>query len=150
MRGSRNLRRLALLLATAVVATGAVLAPAGAVAPSARTPALQFLGEARIPAGFTFQGTVVGGLSSITYDAQRGVYYALSDDRGELSPSRFYTLKIDVSDGKLDSSDVSVAGVTTLLRSDGTPFPTFALDPGGSCSRRTAIWCSPRRATRTG
>jgi hypothetical protein len=131
MRGSRDLRRLALLLATAVVATGAVLAPAGAVAPKARTPALQFLGEARIPAGFTFQGTVVGGLSSITYDAQRGVYYTLSDDRSELSPSRFYTLKIDVSDGKLDSSDVSVAGVTTLLRPDGTPFPTFALDPEG-------------------
>ena len=131
MRGPRNLRLLVLLLAAAVVAAGVVLAPAGAVSPHARTPSLQFLGEARIPAGFTFQGTVVGGLSSITYDAQRGVYYALSDDRGELSPSRFYTLRIDVSDGTFDSGDVAVTGVTTLLRPDGTPFPTFSLDPEG-------------------
>lgn len=131
MRGPRNLRRLALPLAIAALATGVVLAPAAAVAPKARTPALQLLGEARIPAGLVFQGTVVGGLSSITYDAQRGVYYALSDDRSELSPSRFYTLRIDVSDGSFDSADVAVAGVTTLLRADGTPFPTFALDPEG-------------------
>ena len=131
MRGSQILRRLALLLAAGVVVTGAVLAPAGAVSPKARVPSLHFLGEARIPSGFTFQGTVVGGLSSITYDAQRGVYYALSDDRSEINPSRFYTLRIDVSSGRLDSSDVAVTGVTTLLRPDGTTFPTFALDPEG-------------------
>ena len=144
MRGSRDVRRLALLLATAVVATGTVLAPAGAVSPKAHTPALQFLGEARIPAGFTFQGTVVGGLSSITYDTQRGVYYALSDDRSELSPSRFYTLRIDVSDGRLDPADVSVGGVTTLLRTDGRwcntagPYQTSAMKmPPGSRWVRT-------------
>jgi len=131
MLGSKNLRRLALLLATGVVAAGVVSAPAGAVSPKAHKPSLQFLGEARIPAGFTFQGTVVGGLSSITYDAQRGVYYALSDDRSEINPSRFYTLRINVSAGTFDSADVAVTGVTTLLRADGTPFPTFALDPEG-------------------
>jgi hypothetical protein len=131
MRGSEIFRRLALVVATAVVAGCAVLAPAGAVSPKAHALSLQFLGEARIPAGFTFQGTTVGGLSSITFDADRGVYYALSDDRGEINPSRFYTLRIDVSDGQFDSGDVSVTGVTTLLRPNGTPFPTFSLDPEG-------------------
>ena len=79
---------------------------------------------------------MVGGLSSLTYDAARGVYYALSDDQGAgftptSSPARFYTLSIDVSDGVLDPGDVQVLAVTTFLGPDGQPFPALSLDPEG-------------------
>jgi 3-phytase/alkaline phosphatase D len=128
--------RLMLALATVSVSAVALVAPASAVSPRAHTPGLEFLGEATIAAGAVFEGTVVGGLSSITYDAARDVYYAISDDQGPgftatSTPARFYTLDIDVSDGSLDPGDVTVLAVTTLLRPDGTPFPALSLDPEG-------------------
>ena len=46
-----------------------------------------------MPTGTKFQGTTVGGLSSITYDAQNDVYYAISDDPSQFQPARFYTLQ---------------------------------------------------------
>ena len=64
--------------AIVAVAVAAAMA-AGAVAPSAnasdgsKPPSLEFLGQAIVPTGTTFAGTTVGGLSSITYDAVRGV-----------------------------------------------------------------------------
>jgi hypothetical protein len=60
----------------------------------------------------TFGGTIVGGLSDLTYDAQQNVYYAISDDRGESQPARFFTLEIDI--GLTGISDVRVVGMTTL------------------------------------
>jgi len=107
--------------------------PAGAVSDRARMPELSFAGESTLAAGMTFEGTVVGGLSSITYDEARDVYYAISDARPEIGQGahRFYTLDIDVSDGSLDPGDVTVLDVTTFLQSDGTPFPGGSLDPEG-------------------
>jgi hypothetical protein len=55
--------------------------PAAAGAPRGPSAPLDYLGDTTIPAGMPFDGTVVGGLSSITYDASRDVYYALSDDQ---------------------------------------------------------------------
>ncbi len=46
---------------------------------------VEFLGQAVFETGFEFAGTEVGGLSGITYDPLRDVYYALSDDRGNRS-----------------------------------------------------------------
>ena len=46
-----------------------------------------------------FQGTTVGGLSSITYDRRRNVFYTVSDDPSQFQPVRFYTVALDVSDG---------------------------------------------------
>jgi len=43
--------------------------------------ALEYLGMVSFNTETYFQGTKVGGLSGITYDASRGVYYAVSDDR---------------------------------------------------------------------
>ena len=64
---------------------------------------LRFLGQAIVPTGTQFQGTMVGGLSSITYDEKRGVYYVLSDDQ---VAARFYTVGLDVRDGRLSDGDV--------------------------------------------
>jgi hypothetical protein len=94
---------------------------------------LHFGGQAIVPTGTTFQGTTVGGLSSITYDSVRGVFYAVSDDPGQFQPVRFYTVGLDVGDGQLTDGDVSFKDVTTLLAPDGRPYPypPMSVDPEG-------------------
>jgi hypothetical protein len=121
--------RVFLLLAAAVGAV-AVACPAAAVSPQARTPSLQFLGQAIIPTGTTFAGTQVGGLSSITYDPSRNVYYVLSDDPSQFSPARFYTFRIDL-DGSFDAGDLHIGGVTLLQAPGGGPYAFGSLDPEG-------------------
>ena len=119
----------------AIVAALAVAAPGGAPAKAsdgAKPPGLEFLGQAIVPTGTTFAGTTVGGLSSIAYDAARGVFYSLSDDQGQFNPARYYTLRLDLSDGRLDDAgDVQFLAVTTLLAPDGQPYAPFSLDPEG-------------------
>ncbi|MFL6016835.1 MAG: esterase-like activity of phytase family protein [Gaiellaceae bacterium] len=122
-------RRLAAVAATVVfAAVGGVEANASN---GAKPPGLQFLGQAIVPTGATFGGTTIGGLSSITYDAGRGVFYTLSDDQSQFNPARFYTLHLDLSDGSLANGDVHFDAVTTLLAPDGLPYAPFSLDPEG-------------------
>ncbi|MEM6753260.1 MAG: phytase, partial [Cyanobacteria bacterium P01_C01_bin.38] len=90
---------------------------------------VSFLGETSFQTGLDFNGTEVGGLSGIAYDASKNAYYALSDDRS--SNARFYTLGINLSDGKLDSGDITFNDVTTLQNADGNPFADGSLDPEG-------------------
>lgn len=123
-------RWLGTLAITLLVVLGS-LSPAGGVDERARTPGLEFLGEAIIPTGFVFAGTVVGGLSGITYDAALDAYYVLSDDQGQFAPARFYMLNINFSDGRLDPGDVTFIGAITFQGPDGQPFPLFSIDPEG-------------------
>ncbi len=90
-----------------------------------------FLGETSFQTGLDFNGTEVGGLSGIAYDASKDVYYALSDDRSTINPARFYTLDIDLTDSNLDSGDITFNGVTTLQDASGNAFPNGSLDPEG-------------------
>jgi hypothetical protein len=114
------------MLAAAVVASLALFAaPAGA---KPRSPGLQFLGQAIVPTGTTFAGTTVGGLSSITYDERRGVYYAVSDDPNAV---RFYTVGVDLRDGRLSDGDVQFKGVTSLRAPGGGPYAPTSIDPEG-------------------
>ncbi|AFY47344.1 hypothetical protein Nos7524_1466 [Nostoc sp. PCC 7524] len=92
---------------------------------------IEFIGEATLPKGLSFQKTEVGGLSGITYDAQNDLYYAISDDRGQKAPARFYTLKIDLSKGTLPDNGVTPVGVTTLLNNNGQTFSSRETDTEG-------------------
>ena len=129
----RTPRRRLFAAATAALALLAPLVPAVAAqaTPAQPVPTLQLLGHVEIPPGGTFQGTTVGGLSSISYDEARGVYYALSDDRSALQPARFYTMRIDTSHGSLSAGDISFTAVTTLRDPSGQPYPLNSLDPEG-------------------
>lgn len=120
--------RIAVLVSTLLLTTVVPATSQAAGRPPA-TPVL--LGEATLPSGIQFEGTTVGGLSGTAYDAEKGVYYALSDDRSQFAPARFYTLRIDLADGDLQQGGVTVIEVTTLLDDDGQPFPAFSLDPEG-------------------
>ncbi len=115
----------ALALAALIVTVAGATTPAGA---KSKVPGLEFLGQAIVPTGTQFMGTTVGGLSSMAYDARRGVYYAISDDQVNV---RYYTLRIDVADGRLDAGDVTFTGVTTFKGPDGQPFAPQTVDPEG-------------------
>jgi hypothetical protein len=93
---------------------------------------INFIGQATYPTGsVTVRGTQVGGLSGIDYDQINNRYYAISDDRSDRNPARFYTLNIDLSSGALSSSGINFSGVTTLLNKNAQPFATNTLDPEG-------------------
>ena len=92
---------------------------------------IDYLGLITFPTGYEYAGTEVGGLSSITYDAARGVYYIISDDPSAIDLARFYTAEIDIGDGSLDDGDVTFVDVTTLLNESGEPFAPGSLDPEG-------------------
>ena len=92
-------------------------------APPARPagpPRLRLLGEAILPHGLRVQGTTVGGISGLDHDPATGAWVALSDDRSELQPARFYSLRIDVAPRSLQ---VDVVAAVTLRAADGRPFP---------------------------
>ena len=122
-------RWIAALAAAVAAAAGAGLS--ANASDGSKPPGLVFLGQAIVPTGTTFAGTTVGGLSSITYDAGRGVFYSLSDDQSQLQPARFYTLGVDLADGRLDNGDVGFLGVTTLLAPNGQPYAPSSFDPEG-------------------
>lgn len=131
-------RRFSFLVAMATVVMMAVPTAAISAPPTddaARTVAsIEFVGEVLFPTGAEFDGTEIGGLSSITYDSARHVYHTLSDDQGNRStgdPVRYYTLDIDISDGTLDDGDITFIDTTTMFERNRTPFAPGGLDPEG-------------------
>jgi hypothetical protein len=132
VRPARRLVAAGLALAAAV-APGLSGTSAAASSDRARQPHLAYAGESTLAAGLTYEGTAVGGLSSITYDAERDRYYALSDAQPNLGqgPVRFYTLTVDTSDGALDAGDVAVVDVTLLTDAAGVPLQGGTVDPEG-------------------
>lgn len=98
---------------------------------------LEFLGEYQLPKQ-TFQDTTVGGLSAITYDRQTDLFYAVSDDRSNLAPARFYTLKLN------PSKQVEIESVTSLKNERGETYPPGTIDLEGIAlsPRGTLFICS--------
>ena len=103
---------------------------------------IDFIGRAIFPTGSPFQGTEIGGLSGITYDAEKQVYYAISDDRSSKAPARFYTLKINLQSGKLEKEQITFTGVTTLLDENGKSLPELSLDPEGIAFSGNSVFVS--------
>jgi hypothetical protein len=119
------LRRTFFVLAIVVLA----LAPAATAkkGQKPKLPKLEFRGQVIVPTGTMFEGTNVGGLSSIAH-AGGGVFYTLSDDQAN---ARFYKLSADIADGQLTAGDITFQSVTILKQPDGTPYPAASLDPEG-------------------
>jgi hypothetical protein len=94
---------------------------------------LDFLGDYELPKT-SFQNTPVGGLSGITYDRSHDRFYAISDDRSDLAPARFYTLRLELDTAAPSVPrirQVNVEKVTLLQQEDGKPYPKGAIDPEG-------------------
>ncbi|KQO76042.1 esterase-like activity of phytase family protein [Rhizobium sp. Leaf262] len=86
-----------------------------------------YLGEVIIPTGTMENGLEFGGISGLDFDPSSGRYIAISDDRSDKGPARFYELDIDVSANGFKS--VKVVKRVTLLDADGEAFPKNAVDP---------------------
>ncbi|MGK7888580.1 MAG: esterase-like activity of phytase family protein [Leptolyngbyaceae cyanobacterium] len=118
---------------------------------------VDFLDEYILPA-IDYEGTPVGGLSAVVYNRRRDRLYALSDDRGNLAPPRFYTLRFQtaidtshpdrgeatlndeaIADGAIASNSsppitidtVDIESVTFLTTEDGSPYEPGSIDPEG-------------------
>jgi hypothetical protein len=124
-------KRFVLFAIAALVAALAIPAGATPETPPMTVDSAQYLGQVVFPPDAMFDGTQIGGLSSITYDAGRDVYYSLSDDQAAINYVRYYTTDIDYSDGTLDPGDVTFTKVTQLYESKKQPFGLGGLDPEG-------------------
>lgn len=100
----------------------------------------EFLGQGLLGTGFTFNNTEVGGLSGITYDPEKQVYYVISDDRSSKAPARFYTLEINLSKNSFTEENITFIDVTTILDENDKPFPEFSLDPEGIAFRGNSLF----------
>jgi hypothetical protein len=81
---------------------------------------MEFLGEYQLTDN-NYQDTLIGGFSGITYNPEKDIYYVISDDRGNFSPPRFYTLKIDITNDKINQ--VNIENVTFLKDEKGENYP---------------------------
>lgn len=82
---------------------------------------LEYIGAQIIPHDYKFENTVVGGLSALDYDAAADHFVAISDDRSQKGPARFYDLKLDY-DAKAFRG-AKITGVHFMKRPDGSLFP---------------------------
>ncbi|MFQ4136670.1 esterase-like activity of phytase family protein [Nodosilinea sp. PGN35] len=91
-----------------------------------------------------FEGTTVGGLSALAYDRPRDLLYALSDDRGQFGPARFYTLALTFKpSGPPKFDTVTLTEMTPLLDAEGHPYPRGSVDPEGmALSPRDTLFIS--------
>ncbi|WP_344423048.1 esterase-like activity of phytase family protein [Amycolatopsis minnesotensis] len=127
--------RIAATLTAAAVITTA-LTPAASAAPDRPTHEVRLLGERIVPNDLVFQGTTVGGLSSIDYDPRTGGYVFICDDRSAMQAARFYTAKFDV--GAKGVGPVTFTGTHPFRRPDGTTYPPLAEnDPSRPQNERT-------------
>jgi hypothetical protein len=111
---------------------------------------LEFLGEYQLSKQ-DFQDTPVGGLSAITYDRQKNHFYAISDDRSNFAPARFYTLNLILDTTKSDRlkiDKVAIESVTLLKNEAGETYPAGAIDLEGiAISPRGTLFISSEGAT---
>lgn len=116
MRSPPCLTRRRLLLGAACAAAVGCASPRATAAPR-----LRLLGDTTLAHRLTFKATTVGGLSALDHDPASGLFYALSDDRSDLQPARYYTLRLQVGASGLAAPDL--VDVVTLRQPDGTPYP---------------------------
>ena len=86
--------------------------------------ALRLIGQQVLPRRAEFQGTVVGGLSGIDYDAANKRFVLISDDRtatDSASPARMYTANLAYDAAGF--TGVQFQSVITLKQPDGAVYP---------------------------
>ncbi|MFN7988525.1 MAG: esterase-like activity of phytase family protein [Thermoanaerobaculia bacterium] len=114
----------------------ALLALPAAGAPPAPAPltGLSLVGRAVLPRDYEFEGTRVGGLSGLTWDAKSGSFWAISDDRGQFGPSRAYRLRIELPSGPATPTPapkVTIEGMLPLSDANGKPYTPSLIDTEG-------------------
>lgn len=78
---------------------------------------LRFIGDVNFITKENFQETELGGLSGITYDQKDNKLIAISDDRSQINPARFYKFDFTLNENQFT---VVPASVTKLKTKEGT------------------------------
>jgi hypothetical protein len=122
-----------MVFAGAVVAALAVpIAASGLPAPASASEHIVFnyIGQQIVPNRTRFNGTLIGGLSSLDYNPATDRYLAISDDR---SKARFYELSLDLALFERSATPgmegVKFHSVTLIQGPDGGGFEKSGLDP---------------------
>ncbi|WP_199493386.1 esterase-like activity of phytase family protein [Marinitenerispora sediminis] len=104
----------------------------------------RLLGATVIPSDLTADGTLVGSLSGIDYDAASGEYLLVTDDRSEQDPARFFRAEIDVDASGVHGVDVTTAHL--LRQPNGATYPNRddfvsepCPDPRAACARNGSV-----------
>ena len=124
---------------------------------------LRLIGEQRIALKQPFNGTLVGGLSGIDYDAASGDWVLESDDRSEFNPARFYRASLNYDSNGFSGVTLNSvhffkqarAAITRTWRTPGwtgaTRCPiskpsasTRSMAASGMAAKATARWASIR------
>jgi hypothetical protein len=137
---------LSLLLLSLCMTTGCSLPEVSAESRLFAPIALEFVDDYTLPPT-VIKDVPVGGLSGLTYDAQKGVFYAVSDDRSQFAPARFYTLipqlKTDKTTHQLTIKTVDITATTPLLQADGKTYARGTIDAEGiALSPRGTVFIS--------
>lgn len=118
---------------------------------------LSYIGQQIVTSGTSHQGTTVGGLSGIDFDASTGTYFAISDDRSGLNAARFYNLSLNLNQFVRSATPGSVGvtfnSVTTLQTPSGTAFSTNTVDPEGvryNAASKTLVWSNEGQRSAAG
>lgn len=107
-------------------------------------PAPTFIDEIVVPSGLSIGGIRFGGISDLVYNAATGSYLAISDDRIEHGPARFYDLRIGVVDGQVM---LDIAAMHELTQPGGAPFDLKGADGEGlAIVGERLYWSSERDA----
>jgi hypothetical protein len=119
---------------------------------------VEFLDEYTLPKQ-EFEGTPVGGLSGIvsdrTADSSQNThrFYAISDDRSQKAPARFYTLQVALNTDNPNApaiDGVTVEDVTSIHDSDGQTYVPGTIDPEGiALSGDGSVWISTDGVTQS-
>lgn len=88
---------------------------------------LELLDAYTVSNSMRYDGTQVGGLSGIDYDAASDSYFLISDDRSALQPARYYKARISISKNTIDT--IIFLEKTDLRTADGKPYPSIKKDP---------------------
>ncbi|SDW82829.1 esterase-like activity of phytase family protein [Flavobacterium degerlachei] len=112
-------------------------------------PSLKFINSIEVPFNQEFKNTVVGGLSSIDYDAKNDLYYFISDDRAIYNDARFYTAKINLNADTINH--ITFSDVVTFKNPAGSKYsnwekyPNSSIDPEElrySPKTKSVVWSS--------
>lgn len=92
---------------------------------------LDFIGEYSLPTSTSYQGILFGGISGLYFDAEKSIYYGISDARNtkQEGVSRFYTLTMDID--KQGIHNVNITGMKNLLNKAGEVWPNGQVDAEG-------------------
>ncbi|KFC62826.1 hypothetical protein FF80_03396 [Devosia sp. LC5] len=102
---------------------------------------VELLGSITLPTGLSVAGEEFGGISGLDYDPANDIYYAISDDRSQKAPARFYTLGLKVDAEGVHGVDILASHL--LRDAAGNVFPAKGIDPEAiryNAAARTIFW----------